>query len=160
MNISFKLPHILLVDDNPQDVRSITENLREGGIPHRLSVANNGEEAMGLLYGINNHPLVRPDLILLDLSLDLSLPKVTGYDVLSHVKNNVYLRSIPVVTYSNSTSPADIERAYDLAANCYIAKPAEGGEWGPFVRAFQEFWLRLVAFPESKRQSIPNVAGG
>jgi CheY-like chemotaxis protein len=145
-------PHILLVEDNPGDVLLVKESFRAMGNPCRISVAGDGQAAMDFLYGLPPFEgATRPDLIL----LDLNLPKINGMDVLAHIKANVDLQEIPVLILSSSQAPADIQKAYALAANCYLCKPNGIDELFQMMRVVQDFWLRLVQFPRG-----PLISGG
>src|ERR1700710_721119 len=109
---------ILLVEDNPADVRLTQEALREGKVKNNLSVARDGEEALAFLRR-EGEP--RPDLIL----LDLNLPRRDGREVLKEIKSDPRLMSIPVVVLTTSEAEVDIVKSYSLHANCYITKPVD-----------------------------------
>src|SRR4051812_31096810 len=114
-----KLMHILLVEDNPADMRLTVEALKEGDVRCELHWSQDGVEAMDYLHRRNgNEDAVRPDLIL----LDLNLPRLDGREVLAQIKAHADLRRIPVVILSTSKAEDDILRSYDLHANCYITK--------------------------------------
>jgi CheY-like chemotaxis protein len=135
---------ILLVEDNPGDVRLTREALKEHRLLHNLSVVSDGEEALRFLR--RQEPFVgapRPDLIL----LDLNLPRVSGREVLSVVKGDPLLRSIPVVILTSSEAPEDVGRAYELQANCYVRKPVGFTEFGEALRSIDHFWLTVVTLP-------------
>ena len=123
---------ILLVEDNPGDVRLMEEALQERHEPTHLSVVGDGEEAMGFLrqQGEFAHA-VRPDLIL----LDLNLPKKNGYEVLAEIRQDAQLKDIPVIVMTSSANPTDLRRAYDLYANCCITKPIHLEEFFKLVKA-------------------------
>lgn len=111
---------ILLVEDNPADVRFFREALHLAGIRHRLSVATDGEEAMAFLHRRGNFLSVpRPEVVV----LDLKLPRVSGHAVLAAIRIDPELRSIPVVVLTSSYASRDQERSYDLKADHYITKP-------------------------------------
>lgn len=132
---------ILLVEDNPGDVRLTVEALREAGLSHNLSVAANGVEALAFLrrHG-QNAAAARPDIIL----LDLNLPKKDGREVLAEVKADRSFRRIPVVVLTTSDAEHDVSQCYDLHANCYITKPVDLDEFIQVVRAIESFWLGIV----------------
>ena len=135
---------ILLVEDNPGDVRLTREAFKNGRVFNNLHVVTNGEEAMGFLH--RNDPYTdvpRPDLIL----LDLNLPKMDGRAVLSEIKSDPELRRIPVVVLTTSKTEEDILRTYNLHANCYITKPVELDEFISIVRNIETFWLSIVKLP-------------
>lgn len=136
---------ILLVEDNPGDVRLTREAFKEGKIINTLHVARDGVEAIEFLRkenGGGGRP--RPDLIL----LDLNLPRRNGRDVLREIKGDARLRRIPVVVLTTSKADEDVLKAYDLHANCYIAKPVDLDRFIEVVRVLQEFWFHIVRLPE------------
>ncbi len=135
-------PEILLVEDNPADVRLIREALKESVIQSTLQVAPDGVEALALLRG-EGSPAVRPDLIL----LDLNLPKKDGREVLTEIKQDSSLRLIPVVILSSSPAEQDILRAYDLHANCYVTKPVDLDQFITVVQSIENFWFTIVKLP-------------
>ena len=135
---------ILLVEDNPGDVRLTQEALKDSGIIHRMSVAQDGMEALAFLHRQGRYAQApRPDLIL----LDLNLPRKDGREVLAEVKSDPYLRRIPIVVLTSSQAPLDILKAYDLHANCYITKVLELDECLAMVRTIATFWLTVVKQP-------------
>jgi CheY-like chemotaxis protein len=139
---------ILLVEDNPGDVRLTQEALRDGDRPVRLQVVVDGEAALSYLRredGYQDAP--RPDLIL----LDLNLPKRDGRQVLEDVKSDPNLRQIPVVILTTSRAEQDIVAAYNLYANCYIQKPVDLNQFLNIVRAIEDFWLTIVALPPAPK---------
>ncbi|MHB1048165.1 MAG: response regulator [Thermoanaerobaculia bacterium] len=139
---------ILLVEDNPADVRLTREALKDAKVLNNLSVVMDGEEAMAFLRRQGRHAEApRPDLIL----LDLNLPRKDGREVLAEVKEDESLRSIPVVILTTSKSEADILRSYDLHANCYISKPVGLEEFLRVVESIEDFWLSVVRLPSDKR---------
>ena len=135
---------ILLVEDNPGDVRLTQEAFRQGRIDHRLSVVSDGEEALSFLRRQGKYANApRPDLIL----LDLSLPKRDGREVLQDVKNDPELRNIPVVILTTSDGEQDIRRAYKFYANSYMIKPVQVDEFLRKIRCLEIFWLKVVRLP-------------
>jgi CheY-like chemotaxis protein len=135
---------ILLVEDNPGDVRLTQEALREGKIRNRLTVAKDGVEALAVLRREGPHAHVpRPDLIL----LDLNLPKKDGREVLAEIKADESLRRIPVVVLTTSKAEEDILRTYDLHANCYISKPVDLEQFIEVIKSIDDFWLTVVRLP-------------
>jgi CheY-like chemotaxis protein len=137
--------HIVLVEDNPADVRLLQELLldtKTGDIT--MTVCQDGDEAIECVFRRGSYKtLPEADLVL----LDLNLPRRNGYDVLRELKNNAGTRSVPVLILSSSGAPSDIRRAYDMHANSYIQKPAtlEGAE--QIARVIREFWLSCAALP-------------
>ena len=135
---------ILLVEDNPGDVRLTKEALKEGKVLNKLHTVEDGIEALAFLNREGKYgDARRPELIL----LDLNLPKKDGRDVLSEIKSNGDLRRIPVVVLTTSRSEEDILKSYDLSANCYITKPVDLDQFISVVRSISEFWLSIVKLP-------------
>jgi len=139
---------ILLVEDNPADVRLTTEALKEEKIYNNLYVASDGVEAIAFLHREGKYAkAVRPDLIL----LDLNLPKKDGREVLEEIKSDDDLKTIPVVVLTVSKSEEDILKSYNLHANCYITKPVDLDQFMKVIRSVQEFWLTIVKLPPKNR---------
>jgi CheY-like chemotaxis protein len=135
---------ILLVEDNPGDVRLTQEALKEGRVMVNLTVAADGVEAMEILHRMGPHAgKVRPDLIL----LDLNLPRKNGREVLEEIKADEELRRIPVIIMTTSKAEQDIHKAYNLNANCYVTKPVDLDEFLNVVRSIEDFWLTIVTLP-------------
>ena len=141
---------VLLVEDNPADVRLTEEALKEGGIPVNLSVASDGVEAVDFLYRRGKYSgAPRPDLIL----LDLNMPRKSGREVLAEVKNDPDLKRIPILVMTTSTAEQDIAKAYSLNANCYITKPLELAAFLDVVQSIEEFWLTKASLPSDPEPS-------
>ena len=135
---------ILLVEDNPGDVRLTQEVLKEGRIRNTLNVVGDGVEALAYLRREGVHADVpSQDLVL----LDLNLPKKDGREVLAEIKSDPVLRRIPVVVLTTSAAEADIMKAYDLHANCYITKPVDLAQFERVVHSIEDFWLAIVKLP-------------
>ncbi len=135
---------ILLVEDNPGDVRLTQEALKEGKVLNKLHTVEDGIEALAFLNQEGSYAdAPRPELIL----LDLNLPKKDGRDVLAEIKGNGDLKRIPVVVLTTSRSEQDILKSYDLNANCYITKPVDLDQFISVVRSINEFWLSIVKLP-------------
>jgi CheY-like chemotaxis protein len=135
---------ILLVEDNPGDVRLMTETFRDGKIHNRLSVVEDGVEALAFLRRERTYGSApRPDLIL----LDLSLPRKGGQEVLAEIKQDPNLRRIPVVVITSSGAERDVIEAYDHYVNCYLTKPVDLERFMAVVRSVEEFWLSIVKLP-------------
>jgi chemotaxis family two-component system response regulator Rcp1 len=136
---------LLLVEDNPGDVRLTEEALREAPFPVKLSVAKDGVEAVDFLHRrgkYRNAP--RPDLIL----LDLNLPLMNGPEVLSDIKTDPDLKRIPVLVMTSSREPGDIQTAYSLNANSFITKPVQLEDFMSMVQSIENFWLYTAELPE------------
>ena len=135
---------ILLVEDNPGDVRLTKEAFTEIELDEELYVVNDGEEALDFVHGRGEYDdAPRPDLVL----LDLNLPRVDGLEVLDDVKSDPELRSIPVVVLTGSEAEEDILESYDRHTNAYLTKPIDPEEFVELVRSFESFWLSLVKLP-------------
>ncbi|MBM3155283.1 MAG: response regulator [Chloroflexi bacterium] len=135
---------ILLVEDNPGDVRLTQEALKDAKVLNHLHVAMDGIEALEFLRRQGKYAkAVRPDLIL----LDLNLPRKDGREVLAEIKEDADLKRIPVVILTVSKAEEDIIKTYNLHANCYITKPVDLDRFIEVVRAIENFWLVLVKLP-------------
>jgi chemotaxis family two-component system response regulator Rcp1 len=135
---------ILLVEDNPGDVRLVQEALGAGRAVAHLNCVRDGVEAMAFLQCQGPYAgAARPDLIL----LDLNLPRKDGREVLRAVKSQPGLWRIPVIVLTTSDAPADIEQSYDLSANCYVVKPPDLDSFTQAIRAIEEFWLTRARLP-------------
>ena len=135
---------ILLVEDNPGDVRLTIEALKEGKVRNNLSVATDGVEALQFLRRLGRFAEApKPDIIL----LDLNLPRKGGREVLLEIKEDPDLRRIPVVVLTTSSAEEDIVRSYDLHVNCYITKPVDIERFIHVIRAIDTFWFSIVTLP-------------
>jgi len=135
---------ILMVEDNPGDVRLTREALKDHKVWNELHVAEDGVAALDFLYRRPPHEHApRPDLVL----LDLNLPKKDGREVLAAIKGDEQLKTIPVVILTTSQAEEDVIRAYQLSANCYVTKPVDFEQFTRIVRAIEHFWLTVVTLP-------------
>ncbi len=135
---------ILLVEDNPGDVRLTREALRDGKIVNNLHVAEDGVDALAFLRREGKYrDAVRPELIL----LDLNLPKKDGREVLAEIKADEALKRIPVVILTSSEAEQDIVKSYNLHANCYVTKPVDLDQFITVVKSIEHFWLKVVRLP-------------
>jgi chemotaxis family two-component system response regulator Rcp1 len=135
---------LLLVEDNPGDVRLTQEALKDGKVLNRLHVVKDGVEALAFLRREGKYAnAIRPDLIL----LDLNLPKKDGREVLEEIKSDLDLKRIPVVILTVSKAEEDIIRSYELHANCYITKPVDLDRFIEVVKAIEDFWFTIVKLP-------------
>ena len=132
---------ILLVEDNPADVRLVTEVLGAPSI--NITVAEDGEEALTVLKGDSGNKPLWPDLIL----LDLNMPKMDGLEVLAEIKKDPQLRVIPVVVMTTSEREQDIVKSYDLQASGYIRKPMDLIEFMDLIKAVRDYWLKFTTSP-------------
>jgi two-component system, chemotaxis family, response regulator Rcp1 len=132
---------VLLIENNPGDVRLIAEGFARGGVSHCLRVAEDGEEALAMLRREGEHAGRRlPELVL----LDLNLPRLSGLDVLTALKSDPELRRIPVVVLTGSAAEPDVLAAYDRHANCYVTKPMDLHRLMDALEAIERFWLGHV----------------
>lgn len=144
MGTMIKPLEILLIEDNPGDVRLTQECLRKSKVPNHLSIVEDGVEAVQFLHQTGNHANApRPDLIL----LDLNLPRKDGRELLAEIKANKDLRRIPIIILTSSDAEADVCRSYDLHANCYITKPIIFEDFIRVINAIESFWLNVVRLP-------------
>jgi len=135
---------ILLVEDNPGDVRLTREALKEGKVRNNLHVVEDGVEAMAFLRRADRYAdTVRPDMVL----LDLNLPRKGGREVLAEIKTDEDLMRIPVVILTTSKAEEDILRSYNSHANCYITKPVDLDQFIKVVQATENFWFTIVTLP-------------
>ena len=135
----------LLVEDSEPDVRLTMEALGEAKIKSRVSVAEDGVEALAFLRRLGRYAdAPRPDLIL----LDLNLPRKDGRQVLQEIKGDESLKHIPVIVLTTSRNEADVLRAYNLHANCYISKPVDFNRFMEVIKSIEDFWLTIVKLPK------------
>ena len=136
--------NILLIEDNPGDVRLTLEALKESKIINNLQVVEDGIEALSYLKKDGNYKdKPRPDLII----LDLNLPKKDGREVLGEIKSEDSLKQIPIVILTTSEAEEDIIKSYELHANCYITKPVNMEQFVKVVKSVGEFWFSIVMLP-------------
>jgi len=139
-----KIVEVLLVEDNPGDVRLTEEALKEGKLKVNLNVVMNGEDAIMFLRKQGRYADVpQPDIIL----LDLNIPRKSGIEVLEDIKQDARLRYIPVVVLTTSSAEEDILKTYNLHANCYITKPVDFEQFINVIRKVEDFWLTIVKLP-------------
>lgn len=137
---------ILLVEDNPGDVRLTVEALKEAKVLNKLTVLKDGVEALAFLHRQGQYAnAARPHLIL----LDLNLPKKDGRDVLAEIKADSDLKRIPVVVLTTSKDEQDILKSYNLHANCYVTKPVDLEQFISVVKSIEDFWLGIVMLPRN-----------
>jgi CheY-like chemotaxis protein len=142
------LMEVLLIEDNPGDVRLTREAFRDAATPINLHVASDGVEALAFLGRQGPHAnSPRPDLIL----LDLNLPRMDGREVLASIKEDDSLKSIPTIILTSSHAETDIVRSYHLQANAYLCKPLQLDEFETLVTSASDFWLTKVQLPQRPR---------
>jgi CheY-like chemotaxis protein len=135
---------ILLVEDNPGDVRLTIEALRGAKVANELHVVGDGESALDFLHQRGAYTdTVRPDIIL----LDLNLPRLEGREVLAQIKSDPELATIPTIVLTSSSADIDIQESYELHANCFVSKPVDFTEFIEAVRSLEGFWLKIVQLP-------------
>jgi len=139
--ISFR---ILIVDDDPVDVRLTMEALRESKVVANIESVHDGMEALAFLRREGEYSqAMRPDLIL----LDLNMPRKDGREVLSEIKADPELRRIPVVILTTSKADQDVIQTYDLGANAYVVKPVDLDQLTSIVQKIEDFWFTIVKLP-------------
>ena len=135
---------ILMVEDNPADIRLTKEAFKDAKVLNNMHIVVDGEEAMAFLRREGNYPdAPRPDLIL----LDLNLPKKDGREVLAEIKKDPELKRIPIVVLTTSDDEKDVFKAYDLHVNAYVKKPVDLHQFMKVVEAVEDFWLTVVRLP-------------
>lgn len=139
---------ILLVEDNPGDVRLVQEAFQNQNFSHHLNVVSDGVEALSFLDRTGKYSNAVPINLIL---LDLNLPKMGGREVLSYIKTQPQLKCIPVVVFTGSNAQDDIIQSYLLHANCYITKPIDLDEFNAVIQRIREFWFFTVKLPKTSR---------
>lgn len=141
---NMKAVEILLVEDNPGDIRLTQEALKDSKLHNKLSVARDGVEALEFLRRQGQHAgAPRPDIIL----LDLNLPRKDGREVLEEIKYDDDLKRIPVVVLTTSSDESDVLASYNLHANCFITKPVDLNRFIQIVKSIEGFWFQIVKLP-------------
>jgi CheY-like chemotaxis protein len=135
---------VLLVEDSVEEAELTMEALRDGRVRNRVHWVEDGEEALSFLRRQGRHSAApRPDLVL----LDLRLPRMSGHEVLTAIKEHADWRRIPVVIMTSSDDEKDILNAYDHHANCYVTKPVDMEKFLEVIRSIEDFWLAIVQLP-------------
>ena len=144
-----EIMNVLLVEDNPGDIRLTQEAFKEGTVPKELHVVKDGVEALEFLRKQGKFALSpTPDIIL----LDLNVPRKDGREVLAEVKTDEVLRFIPVIVLTTSDSEQDITKAYSLYANCFITKPVDLDQFIFIIRQIEIFWFQVIKLPNINKQ--------
>ena len=147
MTTEFQPIEILLVEDNPGDIRLTIEALKESKINNVLNYVEDGNQALAYLQKEGKYKDVStPDLIL----LDLDMPNVSGREVLESVKQDPELKRIPIVVLTISESDQDVLKAYDMQANAYVRKPIDLDQFIKVVQSIEDFWFAVVKYPVHK----------
>lgn len=140
---------ILLVEDNPGDIRLTKEALREGKVYNEMHVATDGLEALAFLRQKGQYANApRPDVVL----LDLNLPLMNGVEVLAEIKADPHLKRIPVIVLTTSEDERDILKSYDLHANAYVTKPVDLERFIEIIEQIEGFWLTIVKLPPTEQK--------
>ena len=138
---------VLLVEDNPRDVRLTQRAFQQAGLPHDLRVVRDGDEALAYLHreGAYQEPGIapRPDVVL----LDLNLPRMGGHELLREVKQDSRLKQVPIIVLTTSERPDDVRLAYEAGANAYLLKPVEFSRFTEVIGQLGKFWLEIVELP-------------
>ena len=141
---------ILIVESNPAEARLIAEGFRDAGHTHKIEQLHTAEDAIRYLRREPPHQeSAVPDLII----LDLSLPKKSGFDLLEEIRTCDALKCIPVIILTGSVDPTDLQRAYELHANCYIRKPNDLDEFLGVIKTCYQFWGTTVKLPPKTKRS-------
>ena len=138
---------VLLVEDNPRDVRLTQRAFQQAGLPHDLRVVRDGDEALAYLHRQGAYKETetapRPDVIL----LDLNLPRMGGHELLREVKQDSRFKQVPIIVLTTSERPDDVRLAYDAGANAYLLKPVEFSRFTEVIGQLGKFWLEIVELP-------------
>jgi len=138
---------VLLVEDNPRDVRLTQRAFQQAGLPHDLRVVRDGDEALAYLHREGAYKETatapRPDVIL----LDLNLPRMGGHELLREVKQDSRFKQVPIIVLTTSERPDDVRLAYDAGANAYLLKPVEFNRFTEVIGQLGKFWLEIVELP-------------
>ncbi len=144
MKTNNKPMRVLLVDDNPGDLRLMLEVLQGNPMIKSIESALGGEETLNLLeHHLRESPRLLPDLII----LDIKMPSMGGLEVLARIKTDDLLKRIPVVMLTSSQDDRDVAMAYEQHANCYITKPVELEQYVDVVKAIEAFWIDMAVLP-------------
>lgn len=140
---------ILLVEDNPDDVALTTRSFKKARMQNRVSVAEDGVEALAFLRKEGKYAgAPRPDIIL----LDLNLPRMNGHELLEKIKTDPAISAIPVIILTTSKSEEDVIKTYKSGSNCFISKPVLMEEFDRVIRTIQDFWFVIVKLPPNKKE--------
>ena len=144
MNKSLEQIRVMVVDDDELDRDLVGESFQEGKLVTELVMAEDGEQALDMLFQRNGHAdFQSPDIIL----LDLNMPKLNGLEVLEKIKKDPVLKVIPVVMLTSSRTDEEVLKSYGLGANCFLQKPLDPDKLTQVIRNFESFWLKLVRLP-------------
>lgn len=139
---------ILLVEDNPGDIRLTQEALKDSKIRNTLDVVHDGDEALAYLRNQDPYPQAsRPDMIL----LDLDMPNMSGRELLEVVKSDDALKRIPIIILTVSQSDKDVLSSYDMNANAFVNKPLDLDQFVRVIQTIEEFWFTIAKLPSGSR---------
>lgn len=142
--------HILLVEDNEGDILLTREALEEARVLTKLSVVRDGKEAMDFLNRQGKYLTSEmPDLLL----LDVNLPKKNGHEVLQYIKGSNGLKHIPVIMLTTSSSPKDVNEAYNNYVNCFITKPIDVNDFIRVIASIENFWISIVKLQQKEKSN-------
>lgn len=148
-----QLSQILLVDDNDDDCEATLRSLKKNHVVNPVHRCSNGQDALDYLYGQGKYAsqgaCIRPDLIL----LDLNMPGIDGRQVLSQLKKDENLRSIPVVVLTTSADVKDVDQCYNIGASTYIQKPVSFDGLTEAIRAMKDYWFGVAILPGEKQRA-------
>jgi CheY-like chemotaxis protein len=143
---------ILLIEDDPGDIRLTAEALKESGFPFNLNVVKDGDEALNYLFKVGRYSdKPTPELVL----LDLNLPTLSGKDVLKIIKRDRELSRIPIVVLTTSRDEEDIKVSYSLQANSFITKPMDLERFIEVIKATENYWVNIVRLPNRDDSQKP-----
>ncbi len=138
---------VLLIEDNPRDVRLTQRAFVQAGLKHDLRIVRDGDEALAYLYRegayVDPKDAPRPDVIL----LDLNLPRMGGHEVLQRLKQDPRFKSVPIIVLTTSGRADDIRLAYESGANAYLLKPVEFGRFTEVMGQLVTFWFETIELP-------------
>ena len=141
---------VLLIEDNTDDERLTLRAFRKNNIMNEVVVAYDGEEALDYLFGTGSYAgrdrSIMPDVVI----LDLGLPKLSGLEVLTQIRENGTTKSTPVIVFSSSDETPQVEESYRLGANSYIRKPVDPEEYSDMILQVGMYWLLLNTAPKPK----------
>ena len=138
-------PEVLLVEDSPDDVEFFLHTFRAARFPVQVQVAQDGAEALDIIFGTGDHAERGPAGRLKVIVLDLKLPKVDGLEILRRLKGDLRTRHIPVVVLTSSLEERDLAESYQLGVNSYVVKPMEFDQYADSVRMLGRYWLECNA---------------
>jgi two-component system, chemotaxis family, response regulator Rcp1 len=148
---------ILLVEDDPGDIRLTAEALKESNFPFHLSVAKDGEDALNRLYKVGKYAdQPTPELVL----LDLNLPTLQGIDVLKIIKHDRILSEIPIVVLTTSRDEEDVKASYNLHANSFVTKPTDLDRFIEVIKATENYWVNVVRLPKREEEKAVEKPDG